>query len=253
MHKFSETDVFNCSSCGYNRCEQMAIAIYNGVNKPENCHHFYNGSRLEAEIQRAEDEARKAREAFDDAEKMRKLVEERFQASLRKAKVVSELLVDMTKGNEEMSGTSRTLGELFTTLNAGLSELMAKVKSSSTTVEKFEPIVQAITKMSDQTNLLALNAAIEAARAGEYGRGFAVVADEVGKLADSSKEEIGKIIPYAAELRKIIAQMMGYVSEVESRFKSTSEAVSQVARSATQIVAATTQVSNEVQDFVLKN
>jgi PAS domain S-box-containing protein len=40
MHKYSEKDIYNCSSCGYTRCEKMATAIFNGLNKPENCH-FY--------------------------------------------------------------------------------------------------------------------------------------------------------------------------------------------------------------------
>lgn len=40
MHKYSEDDLYNCTSCGYLTCEGMATAIYNGKNKPENCH-FY--------------------------------------------------------------------------------------------------------------------------------------------------------------------------------------------------------------------
>ncbi|MBM2816824.1 MAG: methyl-accepting chemotaxis sensory transducer [Ignavibacteria bacterium] len=40
MHKYSEEDIYNCSACGYNKCEKMATAIFNGLNKPENCH-FY--------------------------------------------------------------------------------------------------------------------------------------------------------------------------------------------------------------------
>ncbi|MFP4013459.1 MAG: [Fe-Fe] hydrogenase large subunit C-terminal domain-containing protein [Chitinispirillaceae bacterium] len=40
MRKTSESDFYNCSSCGYGTCQNMAIAIYNGLNRPENCH-FY--------------------------------------------------------------------------------------------------------------------------------------------------------------------------------------------------------------------
>lgn len=40
MHKYSEKDIFNCSSCGYSKCENMAVAIFNKLNKPENCHFF---------------------------------------------------------------------------------------------------------------------------------------------------------------------------------------------------------------------
>lgn len=40
MGKFSEDDFFNCNSCGYGNCEGMAVAIYNKLNRPENCHHY---------------------------------------------------------------------------------------------------------------------------------------------------------------------------------------------------------------------
>lgn len=40
MHKYSDADIYNCNSCGYGSCEKMATAIHNGLNKPENCHHY---------------------------------------------------------------------------------------------------------------------------------------------------------------------------------------------------------------------
>ena len=38
MDKQDDADIKNCASCGYNSCEIMATAIYNGINKKENCH-----------------------------------------------------------------------------------------------------------------------------------------------------------------------------------------------------------------------
>lgn len=40
MLKECPEDHKNCSSCGYGNCKDMAIAIYNGLNKPQNCHHY---------------------------------------------------------------------------------------------------------------------------------------------------------------------------------------------------------------------
>lgn len=40
MLKDCEEDHKNCSACGYGNCKDMAIAIYNGLNKPENCHYY---------------------------------------------------------------------------------------------------------------------------------------------------------------------------------------------------------------------
>lgn len=46
MHKYSPEDHKNCSSCGYGNCKDMATAIYNGLNKPQNCH-YYQHQELE--------------------------------------------------------------------------------------------------------------------------------------------------------------------------------------------------------------
>lgn len=40
MNKFKEEDIKNCSNCGYNSCEIMAVAIHNRLNKKENCHYY---------------------------------------------------------------------------------------------------------------------------------------------------------------------------------------------------------------------
>ena len=47
MHKYTEEDHKNCSACGYGNCKDMAIAIYNGLNKHYNCH-YYQHNELEA-------------------------------------------------------------------------------------------------------------------------------------------------------------------------------------------------------------
>lgn len=40
MLKYTPEDHKNCSSCGYGNCKDMATAIYNGLNKPQNCHYY---------------------------------------------------------------------------------------------------------------------------------------------------------------------------------------------------------------------
>ncbi|MDD3365481.1 MAG: sigma 54-interacting transcriptional regulator [Syntrophomonas sp.] len=38
MHKVEERDFRNCAACGYQTCYRMAVAIFNGLNKAQNCH-----------------------------------------------------------------------------------------------------------------------------------------------------------------------------------------------------------------------
>ncbi|NLX06293.1 MAG: 4Fe-4S binding protein [Phycisphaerae bacterium] len=40
MRKYEKADFLDCSACGYGTCERMAVAIHNGLNKPENCQHY---------------------------------------------------------------------------------------------------------------------------------------------------------------------------------------------------------------------
>lgn len=50
MHKLEEKDFRNCAACGYNSCYYMALAVYNGLNKAQNCH-LYKEKELHLEQQ----------------------------------------------------------------------------------------------------------------------------------------------------------------------------------------------------------
>ena len=75
-------------------------------------------------------------------------------------------------------------------------------------MNQINELSEAILEITSQTNLLALNAAIEAARAGEAGKGFAVVADEIRKLAEGSKNTVGRI----QEVTKVILEAVNNLS-----------------------------------------
>lgn len=50
MYKEEDKDFRNCAACGYNSCYQMAVAVFNGLNKVENCH-LYQEKKLSKEQQ----------------------------------------------------------------------------------------------------------------------------------------------------------------------------------------------------------
>jgi Na+-translocating ferredoxin:NAD+ oxidoreductase RNF subunit RnfB len=59
LGKHKPEDFKNCCACGYNSCEMMATAIFNGLNRKENCH-FFLAAAVESEARVANDYAEKA-------------------------------------------------------------------------------------------------------------------------------------------------------------------------------------------------
>jgi len=64
MHKIEEKDFRNCAACGYNSCYHMAVAIYNGLNKVQNCH-LYQEKELRREQQAIQNMHMELTDVFD--------------------------------------------------------------------------------------------------------------------------------------------------------------------------------------------
>jgi len=54
MYKQRQEDFYNCGACGYSTCEGMATAIFNGLNRPENCHYFLASLNQQTERQQTD-------------------------------------------------------------------------------------------------------------------------------------------------------------------------------------------------------
>lgn len=165
MGKNGLDDMFNCPACGYNSCRNMAIAIHNGLNKPENCHHFLVANTKKQQEEMAGLESRNREE---------------------KNKQVGEL--------------ASNLGAMMRSREKQSLSLVAKTQATGLVVDRFNALVRSIGSIARQTNLLALNAAIESSRAGEAGKSFAVVAGEVRRLSEHVQAEAAQISPYALEM-----------------------------------------------------
>jgi PAS domain S-box-containing protein len=64
MYKYTDKDIYNCTACGYNSCENMAFAIFNHLNRPENCH-FYLAKETEISHQNIVKAATRLATIFD--------------------------------------------------------------------------------------------------------------------------------------------------------------------------------------------
>ena len=256
MHKDTEAKRhINCGCCGYDTCEQMVFAIYNGFNHIQNCIHYERdellllgdakelAANLESEKERLETHEKNIADALA-------VVDEEFDT-------LYSSMENLTKGNELNAQESMNI--------SGEIQAVSKfTKGLSTSMEEINEFLQNLTEdnaqvvsIANQTNLLALNASIEAARAGEAGKGFAVVADEITKLAASSKqtaeqssqnhalihEKVDTIIKETNKLTETTGDVNGLIQALAASSEEMSSSTQVVLESADHIKQAMHQLS----------
>jgi len=231
-YKESDRDILNCSACGYNSCEQMAVAIYNGLNKPENCRHY-----MEKENRRLHDSYK------ENLSQMLKEFSVRSIETLKQSEAPIDELNEVTTAlHLFMKESSQNIVEMVENINyintlvlstitasehlmnaseenrqniQGISRYMEEIAHRSVTILEASAVIEDI---AHQTNLLAINAAIEAAHAGALGKGFAVVATEIKKLAEHVAGQATSIARFLQEIKDLIDRSFSQAEKTNESF-----------------------------------
>ncbi len=252
MGKASDKDIYNCGACGYGSCEKMAVAIFNGLNKPENCLHFVvhslNETKTLVEQERAGADAR-AEEKSKEATEARVRIERDMERNRFLAGEVAEHILTLERGIDQVSEMMGSLSELLARNQEASSNLTMKATEAEALLDTFSPIIGSINATSIRTNLLALNANIEAAHAGEAGKGFSVVAVEVGKLAEKVHEEAGKITPATQNVQRIFEVVKGHVSEVTDGIDRSNELTQKTEESVQTMRESARRITSEISNL----
>ena len=185
MNKFQTSDIYNCSSCGYGSCEQMATAIYNGLNKPENCH-YYTRSLL-----------------------------------IIIAEAVAHSVNDLASNTKTIREVALTMHTMSEALQQEFLKMKNMIADNAHLMNDFNMISETIADISQQTKILSINASIEAVKAGSTGKGFGVVADAVRKLANESSSEAKKIKPYLLETEQLFNKITEKIKVASEEFTKT--------------------------------
>lgn len=250
-----ETDVerhFDCHSCGYKTCREMAIAVAKGLNEKENCHQYM--------MKMVRQERQKVSEVNHKVLMMNNDLMTTFADLTKNIELVKEeadiIRSAGAKSSAEMENVSNHMNDL-NLLNRKITDAMDNINHS---VKSYNEMTQDVENIAGQINLLSLNAAIEAARAGEAGRGFAVVATNIRELSESSKQSVGNAQANDANIHLAITDvnavveqfagtiqaLLAAVSEAISEAKHTSDNSEQIKQSMDKV----TRMAEQVQEVI---
>ena len=236
MGKHSKKDFLDCGACGYLTCHDCAVAIFNKLNKPENCHHNLMNENIRVHEAELKDQINKTVQKVS-AMSVSKLDENKTNLdSLSYAtRDMSEIIKENTISIESMIENVRSITSVLEKNSEAVQKLEKATEIGNTSISDVTNLVseieqdsQGLAEMSktiqtiaSQTNLLAMNAAIEAAHAGSSGAGFAVVATEIRKLAESSNAQ-------AKNIRDVLSRIKENIDTAYEKTKVTQNEFSEI-------------------------
>ncbi|MBQ8956182.1 MAG: response regulator [Lachnospiraceae bacterium] len=251
-----ESRKINCSCCGYDTCEDMVRAIYNGFNVKENCIH-YQKDLVQQEVDHAERLAREVeQQRAEESNEHLKLINAIAHINSQFERL-NEAIDNMAEGNESNANDSTNIAGKISGVTEFTNQLEQSMNGIRELIDQLASDNEKVVDIANHTNLLSLNASIEAARAGEAGRGFAVVASEINTLASSSRQTANNSSENQSRIDEAVVKIMEESNRLSSEVTSINNMTQNLAASTEEISATTdgirsiiAQVKEELEGLV---
>ncbi|MDR2445038.1 MAG: 4Fe-4S binding protein, partial [Spirochaetaceae bacterium] len=145
LRKYGEQDIYDCNTCGYGTCRGMAIAIFNGLNRPENCHHY--GLSLIEEDRETIDKLNQnlgsqVEHSLDFMKGINDLIENLNEQIVRQASAIEE----SSAAIEEMMATINNTAVMAQKRQSAIRDLVDNVKEGRASMQKTIEAVGSISK-----------------------------------------------------------------------------------------------------------
>lgn len=242
----------NCSCCGYDTCEKMAIAIHNGFNYKENCIHYVK-DQVEIEKNHALKLAEEVQDEKDHISNQHEKIVSTVERINEQFDTVYTAVDQMVEGNNRNASECSNISDSMNQITSFCHELVENMEHINRSIHELTENNEEVVSIASQTNLLALNASIEAARAGEAGRGFAVVADEINTLASNSRETASKssetqekILTDVEAIQKNAEILMDTIADVNLRTEGLAAVTQEISASSETIRISSTDVKDNL-------
>ena len=241
MGKHTDTERnYNCHSCGFATCREMATAILKGVTDVSSCRQYM---QLQADNHRRHIE--EANSSIAEVTGELKQVVANLTENIGEVKTAAGHISELNSTNfDQISGLSDILGELLK-LNDNINDAIQSINES---VAGFSETTQNVSEIARKINILSINASIEAARAGEAGKGFAVVAHEVGNLAGHSQTAV-------TEAEQSNQMVFGDINTVNTILKTVTEKMDEIRQMMTRVsdnITTTLDKGNDINNSMSK-